>query len=158
PFGRFGGYRNTGGGLTRGLEFSVEANPRRGTRLFSSYTYTNADERNSSLLGGSVRSIRVSDHMMTLTATQNITKRLDLTFDLFAASSYLYPLYLNGSRAFSFDGPVKADISATYTLPIAEKRSLQFFTRVDNMLNRTYYEDGFRNPKAWAIGGLRVLF
>ena len=158
PFGRFGGYRNTGGGLSRGVELSVEANPRRGTRFSSSYTYTNADERNSSLLGGSVRSIRVSNHMMTFTATQSLTRRLDVTFDLFAASDYLYPLYLNGSRAFSFNGPVKADISATYTLPVAENRSVQFFARVDNMLNRTYYEDGFRNPKAWAIGGIRVLF
>jgi hypothetical protein len=33
---------------------------------------------------------------------------------------------------------VKADISAAYTLPLGEKRSLQFFTRIDNMLNRTY--------------------
>jgi iron complex outermembrane receptor protein len=158
PFGRFGGYRNTGGGLSRGVELSMEANPRRGTRLFTSYTFTNADERKSSLLGGSVRTIRVSDHMMTFTATQSITRRFTLTFDLFAASSYLYPLYLDGSRPFSFDGPVKADISATYTVPLAETRSLQFFTRVDNMLNRAYYEDGFRNPKAWATGGLRVLF
>jgi len=158
PYGRFGGYRNTAGGLSRGVEFSIEANPRRGTRFSSSYTHTNADERNSSLLGGSLRTIRVSDHMMTFTATQNVTRRLDVTFDLFAASDYLYPLYLDGSRPFSFEGPVKADISATYTLPLAEKRSLQFFTRIDNMLNRSYYEDGFRNPKTWAIGGMRVLF
>ena len=158
PFGRFGGYRNTGGGLSRGIEVSVEANPRRGTRFSSSYTYTNADERSSSLLGGSLRSLRVSDHMVTFTATQTITRRLDITLDLFAASDYLYPLYTNGSRPFSFDGPVKADLSATYTLPVTEKRSLQFFGRVDNVLNRTYYEDGFRNPKAWAIGGLRVVF
>jgi len=158
PYGRFGGYRNTGGGLSRGVEAAVEANPHRGTRLYASYTYTNADERASSLLGGSLRTIRVSGHMTSFTATQSLTRRLDVTFDLFAASSYLYPLYSEGSRPFSFNGPVKADISATYTVPLAENRRLQFFTRVDNMLNRTYYEDGFRNPKAWAIGGLRVLF
>jgi len=158
PYGRFGGYRNTGGGLARGLEFAVEANPRRGTRLSASYTYTNADERYSSLLGGSLRTIRVSDHMTTFTATHSLTRRLDVTFDLFAASDYLYPFFVGGSRAFSFDGPVKADLSATYTVPLAETRKLQFYTRVDNLLNRTYYEDGFRNPKAWAIGGMRVLF
>lgn len=158
PYGRFGGYRNTGGGLSRGVELSIEANPRRGTRLSASYTYTNADERASTLLNGSVRSIRVSDHMATFTATHAVTKRLDVTFDLFAASSYLYPFFLNGSRPFSFAGPVKADVSASYTVPFRETRRLQFFARVDNLLNRTYYEDGFRNPKTWAIGGLRVLF
>jgi vitamin B12 transporter len=158
PYGRFGGYRNTGGGLSRGLEFAVEANPRRGTRLSASYTYTNADERYSSLLGGSLRTIRVSDHMTTFTATHSLTRRLDVTFDLFAASDYLYPFFAGGSRAFSFNGPVKADVSATYTVPLADTRKLQFYTRVDNMLNRTYYEDGFQNPKAWAIGGMRVLF
>lgn len=158
PYGRFGGYRNTGGGLARGLEFAVEANPRRGTRLSASYTYTNADERYSSLLGGSLRTIRVSDHMTTFTATHSLTRRLDVTFDLFAASDYLYPFFAGGSRAFNFDGPVKADLSATYTVPLAETRKLQFYARVDNLLNRTYYEDGFRNPKAWAIGGMRVLF
>ncbi len=96
--------------------------------------------------------------MATFTATHAVTKRLDVSFDLFAASSYLYPFFLNGSRPFSFAGPVKADVSASYTVPFMETRRLQFFARVDNLLNRTYYEDGFRNPKTWAIGGLRVLF
>lgn len=158
PYGRFGGYRNTGGGLSRGVELALEANPRRGTRLSASYTFTNADERNSTLLNGSLRTIRVSDHMATFTATHAVTKRLDVTFDLFAASGYLYPFFLNGSRPFSFAGPVKADVSASYTVPLMETRRLQFFARVDNLLNRTYYEDGFRNPRTWAIGGLRVLF
>ena len=52
PFGRFGGYRNTGGGLARGLELSVETNPIRSLTLRSAYTYTNADERRSIFASG----------------------------------------------------------------------------------------------------------
>ncbi|MCA1592193.1 MAG: TonB-dependent receptor [Acidobacteria bacterium] len=46
PFGRvFGGYLNTGGGLARGLELSATLAPTRTLDLFTSYTYTNSDQR-----------------------------------------------------------------------------------------------------------------
>jgi iron complex outermembrane receptor protein len=158
PFGRSSGYRNTGGGLARGVEMSVEANPARGTRVFASYTYTNADEKTPAI-PGIVRSIRVSDHMGTATVSRTLFRRLEVTGDLFAASSYLFPLFAGtGSRAYRFAGPVKADAALSYTIPLSERRRLQFYARVDNFLNRTYYEDGWRNPKAWAIGGLRVFY
>ena len=73
----------------------------------SAYTYTNADERRSIFSSGNVRSIRVSDHMLTGTVTQRFGRSFDATFDVFAASDYLLNF---GTRAFSFEGPVKADI------------------------------------------------
>ncbi len=36
--------------------------------------------------------------------------------------------------------------------------SLRFFGRVENLLNQTYYEDGFRTPKTWAVGGMKFVF
>jgi hypothetical protein len=63
-----------------------------------------------------------------------------------------------GPRPVSFGGPVKADLSANYTRSLTDRTSLRFFTRVDNFLNRTYSEDGFRAPKAWATFGMRLLF
>ena len=89
PWGRFGGYRNTGGGLSRGVEVSVEAAPWRTLTIRNSYTYTNADDRVNQYNNGSLRAIRVSDHMVTATATQRFGNRLDVTFDWAAASDYL---------------------------------------------------------------------
>jgi vitamin B12 transporter len=155
PYGRFGGYRNTGGGIARGVEFSVEARPARSTTLQMGYTYTNADERRSVFRGGNLRSVRVSDHMVTAVATQRIGRKLDVTFDLFAASNYLYGF---GDRAYEFDGPVKADLSANYTIDASDRYSVQVFGRIENMLDRTYFEDGFRTPKTWATVGMKFLF
>ncbi|HUS06145.1 MAG TPA: TonB-dependent receptor, partial [Bryobacteraceae bacterium] len=102
-YGRFGGYTNARGGLARGLELSVDATPARGLSLNTSYTYTNADERQSTLLGGSLRSIRVFPHMFTALLTQRIGKRIDVTFDFLAASDYIFPFFAgSGSRPFLF--------------------------------------------------------
>jgi hypothetical protein len=127
----------------------------RSLTLRSSYTFTNADERRSIFSTGILRSVRVSDHMFTGTATQRFGRSFDVTFDVFAASNYLLNF---GTRAFSFDGPVKADIAMNYTRALTDTTSLRVFTRVDNFLNRTYYEDGFRTPKAWATVGMKYLF
>ncbi len=155
PYGRFGGYRNTGGGLARGVELGVEANPYRSLTVHSSYTFTNADERRSALLNGSLRSYRVSDHMFTATASQRIGRNIDVSFDLFAASGYTFPF---SGRAFVFPGPRKADAAASYTRPLSDHHSLRFFTRIENVLNRTYFEEGFRTPGRWATAGVKFLF
>jgi Outer membrane cobalamin receptor protein len=155
PFGRFGGYRNTRGGLARGVELSAEATPTSSLSLNSSYTYTNAIERQSTLIGGSLRSIRIFPHMFTASLTQHFGRRVDATFGFLAASDYMYPL---SSRPFIFPGPRKGDIAVAYTHPLSDRHSLRFFTRVENVFNREYYEDGFRTPKAWATGGVKWLF
>ena len=154
PYGRNGGYRNTGGGLARGVELAVEANPRRGTLVRSGYTYTKAIERRSALIGGDLRTLRISPHMVTIVASQQVTRRLDVAFDLFAASSYVYQF---NSRPFEFAGPVKADCTLNYALPAGE-RQLKLYLRLENFLNRLYYEDGFRTPGIWGVAGLRWLW
>ena len=159
PFGRWGGYRNTGGGLARGVETSLEAKPTRNLLINSSYTYTKAQERVSATLDGSLRSFTVSDHMYTLLVTQHIRSRFDVTFDLMAASSYNFPFYTAaGSRAFRFDGPVKGDLVLSYTHPLPDARSLRLYTRVENILNRTYYEGGFYTPGIWATAGMKFQY
>jgi vitamin B12 transporter len=159
PFGRWGGYANTGGGLARGFEVSVEAQPTSTTSVTAAYTYTNADERQNLYAGAGLQAIDVSKNMFVATVIQRVGRRLDLSFNLFAASDYLFPLFVGyTSRAYQFQGPVKADAAATYTVPLTETMSLRFFGRVENMLNRTYYEDGFRTPKTWAVGGVKFVF
>ena len=160
PFGRFIGYRNTGGGLARGLEVSVDASPTSLLDLTASYTYTNSDQRTSPVAGGDYfKSFGISDHMFTFTAAQRVGRRLSLVFDLFAASEYAAPLFTaGGSRAFLFDGPVKADLVVSYTVPLSESKSLRLYGKVENVFDRAYFEDGFRTPGAWGIAGLAFEF
>jgi iron complex outermembrane receptor protein len=160
PYGRWGGYVNTGGGLARGVELSAEARPTSALRVNASYTFTNADERRSALAGGTLRSIRVFPHAVSTQVTQSIGRRLELTADWFSASEYVAGTFFVGSenRPYLFPGPRKLDAVATYTLPLGETRSLALFTRIENLANQRYYEDGFRTPRAWATLGLRLAF
>ena len=160
PFGRFIGYRNTGGGLARGVEVSVDAGPTPQLDLTASYTYTNSDQRTSPVAGGDFfKTFGIADHMFTLTAAQRIGRRLSLVFDLFAVSEYAAPLFTaGGTRAFLFDGPVKADLVVSYRVPVSASKSLRLYGKVENVFDRTYFEDGFRTPGAWGIVGLAFGF
>ncbi len=161
-YGRYGGYINAGGGLARGVEVSGEARPWRSMLVQASYVYTNAIERNAILTGGFLQAIRVFPHAGTLVATQQVGKRTQVTATFVGASDYVsgvfYVYSAGGNRPYLFPGPRKLDLTASYSLPVGEHRSLKFYARVQNALNQTYYEDGFRTPKAWASGGLKFLF
>jgi iron complex outermembrane receptor protein len=160
PFGRFSGYLNTGGGLARGLELSGEARLGRSTSLQSSYTYTNADERRSSLLGGALASIRVFPHQSTAVLAHQLTRRLSLTADWWWANEYIGGTFFSGTgiRPYLFEGPRKLDAAATYSLPVGERVTLRLFLRAENLLGQRYFEEGFRTPRRWAAAGLRVSF
>ncbi|MGH9845366.1 MAG: TonB-dependent receptor, partial [Blastocatellia bacterium] len=155
PFGRSGGYRNTGGGLARGAEFAVNAKPYRTLDLNVSYTFTNAVNRVASSVPGFLRTFVQPRHAFTLVAAQQITRRLDLVFDMFAYGSYYFPF---SSRAFKFSGPVKADLGASYTLPMNDRVNLRFYGKVENMFDREYFESGFRTPGAVFTGGMSLRF
>lgn len=160
PFGRFGGYRNTNGGLARGFEFSAEASPSHSLDVSASYTYTNADQR-LPLVPGIIRSFAIPDHQFTMVATQRFGQRVFLNLDLITSSSYLAPMFDSNtfsSRAFEFDGLAKADLGASYRLPLSENRALRFFGKIENLFDRDYYESGYRTPGATAVGGIQFEF
>ncbi|HAX41685.1 MAG TPA: TonB-dependent receptor [Bryobacteraceae bacterium] len=160
PFGRWGGYVNTGGGLARGVEITGEARPARQLLVQGSYVYTNAIERKPILLDGNVRTIRVLPHAVTIVATQQITRRWQITADFLGGSSYLSGTFFvgGGTRPYRFDGPRKLDTAVSYTLPAGEGKNLRFFLRAENVLNQRYYEDGFRTPRLWATAGMKLSF
>jgi iron complex outermembrane receptor protein len=161
PFGRlFGGFLNTGGGLARGLELSGTFAPTRSLDLFASYTYTNSDQRRPQI-GDILRSLSIADHQLTLVATQRLGERLTINFDLTASSDYLAPIFDNRtftSRAFSFGGIRRADLTAGYNLPLAEGRSLRLFGKIENLFDQDYFENGFRTPGASARAGAALGF
>lgn len=160
PFGRFGGYRNSGGGLARGAELSLSVAPSSGTDVRASYTYTNADEAVSSVASGDFfKTFAVSDHMFTLNVLQRIGKRVDVAFDFFAASEYPSPFFTSlGTRAFLFEGPVKADVTASYKWPLSDRKSLKLFGKIENALDRQNFEGEFRSPGIWGTVGLAFGF
>lgn len=161
PFGRaFGGYLNTGGELARGVELSATLAPSRTLDLFASYTYTNADQRRP-VVAGVLRSFGIPDHQFSLVATQRFGQRFAVNFDLAASSDYLAPVFDQRefrSRAYRFGGIVRADVTASYTLPLSDTRALRFFGKVENLLDRDNYENGFRTPGLNARGGAALNF
>ncbi len=161
PFGRaFGGYLNTGGELARGVELSATLAPTRTLDLFASYTFTNADQRRAQV-AGVLRSFGISDHQFSLVATQRVGERFAFNFDLAATSDYLAPVFDQRefrSRAFRFAGVVRADLTASYTLPLSDSRALRFFGKVENLFDRDNYENGFRTPGLNARGGASLSF
>jgi outer membrane receptor protein involved in Fe transport len=101
----------------------------------------------------------VSDHLFTLVATQRVGRRVDVTFDLSAVSNYSpsFP-FPSFDTLYVFDGYVKADLVAAYTLPIDDRLSLRLYGKVENVFDRAYTESGFRTPGAFFIGGAAFRF
>ena len=158
PFGRFAGYRNSGGGRARGVEVSVRAAPSVATSLRVSYTYTDS-ESDTPTIGDDFFGVPgLSKHLFTLTATQWIARRASITFDLFAASDYPLSPYGALGRRMVFGGPVKGDLVVRYDLLARPDLGLDLYAKVENLFDHDYYEDGFLTPGAWAIGGLRVRY
>jgi vitamin B12 transporter len=159
PFGRFGGYVNTNGGLARGVELSFEATPTRALSFRAAYTFTNSDERTPRV--GQIRAFAIPDHVFSLTATERVGRRVLFNLDLAATSDYLAPVFdpaSFASRIYRFGGTARADAGGSYTLPINESRSLRFFGVVENLFGRTYYESGFRTPGRTARAGAQLNF
>jgi len=160
PFGRFGGYRNTQGGLARGVELTANLAPARGLNLASAYTYTNARER-TPLLGVTIQSYVVPAHQFSLLATQRITSRLTIVFDVLVSSNYLAPMFnpaTYASRVYRFPGTGNAELGGSYRIPLSEHQALRFFAKVSNLANQTYFESGYRTPGATGNGGLQFEF
>ena len=130
----------------------------RGHRI--DHCYTNADERQSIMTDGSLRGIRYYPNAFTFLAMQQLGRRTNVTFDFLGASDYVSGSFFvgGGSRPYLFPGPRRANVAASYTLPLNDRSSVMFFTRVENAFNQLYFEDGFQTPKAWAVGGIKWLF
>src|SRR6266850_993041 len=161
PFGRFGGYLNTNGGIARGAELSLTATPTRSLNLSAAYTYTKAQQRTQQV-PGTRRALVIPVHQFSLVATQRVGRRVLITFDFAASSDYIAPIFnpvTFASRGYRFRGMAKADLGGSYTLPLGnETRSLRFFGYVDNLFDREYFESGFRTPGRTGRAGASFIF
>jgi iron complex outermembrane receptor protein len=158
PYGRYSGYLNTRGGISRGVELSASVAATHSLNVTTAYTYANAAER-APVVGDVIQSFVIPRNQFSISATERATSRLSLTFDTRASSSYLAPVYGEVvPQTFRFDGIHKVNAGASYRLPTKENQALRFFVRADNMFNQTYFESGFLTPGRTAMGGLQFEF
>ena len=155
--GRFSGFLNRPGGLSRGVETYVNASPVKGMDLRGSYTFTNSDRA----LPGLAREYVIPKHLLGVTLTQRYRAFL-LSFDLNRTGSHIAPVFENNlpfrQADLTFAGYTKADLFASYERRQTERVTMVFFGGVENMFNRTYYENGFLAPGAVGRAGVRVRF
>jgi len=159
PFGRFGGYLSTDGGVTQGLELALSLAPRQGFDLKTSYTFTDAEPPRG-VSPDQEQAFAIPRHQFTLVAAKSFGSSFSLAFDLLASSSYLAPVFdlsTFQSRVYRFDGYVKADLVASYRLPVGTT-GLRFFGKIENLLDETIHASGFRTPGRYALAGVAYEF
>lgn len=145
----FGGYENTKGGIARGAEFSGRFAATDTTDIFTSYTFTNSDQRSPQVSGsGVIQTLGIPEHQFTFVATQRIGKNLILNFDYLASSSYLAPIFSNSTFStfiYRFDGNNRGDLTGRFKIPaFKEKVNFVIFGTIENIFDNEYFENGFR--------------
>ena len=110
---------------------------------------------------GIIRSFAIPNHLFSIVATQHLGRGILINLDLTASSDYLAPIFdplTFASRAYRFGGTVKTDTAISYRRPLSEFKGIRFYAKVNNFLNRTYFESGFRTPGATAVAGVQFEF
>ena len=154
PLGRNGGYRNTGGGLARGVEFRSDIAATRSSQLTAAYTYTDARQA-TPLVPGVWQTYEIPRHQYSAFATERFTSRLIAYFGYAGSSSYLDPV---SSRAFRFPGPSRAQTAISYRRPLHEFSAVRFYLKADNLFNQTYFENGYHTPGIGVTAGTQWEF
>ncbi len=162
PFGRFFGYLNSPGGLSRGVELNASVSPIRAVEISTAYTFVNAAER-APLVGDVLRTFVIPRNQFSAAVTWRVSSRAVLTFDTLDSGNYLAPVFPDFVQAFStrvyrFDGVRRVNAGASYRLPLGEFRAARFFVRAENLGGQEYYENGFRTPGRTANGGIQFEF
>lgn len=159
PFGRFFGYINGSGGITRGAELSVEAKPTRSTIVTVAYTHVKAGNDRGIPVATFFRPGRVHEHVTSFVVSHDWSRRFNTTVDHFYMSSaYDFYFAVSGSRPFLNPGFQKTDLVASYLVWEGERRSARLYGKVDNLFDRTYYHAGWLAPGATGLLGLNLQF
>ena len=150
--GRFGGYLNFPGGISRGIETYVEATPVGGTTIRSSYTFTNSDRFVTGR--GLLPQFVTPKHLFGLSLTGRYRSIL-ASASVNHTGKYIGPVF---PAELTFDGYTKVDFFLSYEKSVSEGVVITFFGGADNLLNERYFENGFRAPKAIGRAGINFSF
>ena len=157
--GRFTGFVNRPGGLSRGVETYLNASPVKGMDLAASYTFTNSDRSIASQ--GLQPEYVIPKHLLGVTLRQRYRSFL-FSVDVNRTGSYIAPVFENGlpfrMAELTFSGYTKADVFASYETRRSERVVLVLFGGVENAFDREYYENGFLAPGVVGRGGITVRF
>jgi vitamin B12 transporter len=157
--GRFGGFVNRPGGLSRGVETYFNTSPLRGMDLRASYTFTNSDRTVPGL--GLQPEYVIPRHLIGLSLNQRY-RALLFNFDLNRTGSYISQVFENNfpfrMAEMTFSGYTKAGVFVSYERRQTERVTVVLFGGVENVFNQRYYENGFLAPRALGRGGVRVKF
>jgi len=157
--GRFGGFENRPGGLSRGVETYFNTAPVKGMDLRASYTFTNSDRALTGL--GLQPEYVIPEHLFGLTLTQRY-RTLLFSFDLNRTGSYISQVFENSfpfrMAELTFSGYTKGDVFVSYERRQTERVTLVLFGGVENVFNQRYYENGFLAPRALGRGGVSLKF
>ncbi len=157
--GRFSGYVNQPGGLSRGIESSLDASAWRGMNVRTSYTYTNSDRSVPSQ--GLRPEYVIPKQLFGLTMSQRYRSFL-VNLDLNRTGSYLAPVFENNfpfrMAELRFDGYTKADLFAGYERRMSERLTANLFGGVENLFHQKYYENGFLAPGTVGRAGINLRF
>lgn len=158
PFGRTSGYRTADGRTARGIELGARVQPSNGFQASIAYTFADSEPPVGSR-DGLPRAAAVAAHQFSALVIQRIG-RLQLALDVEAAGDHYVTLFdpvSFGARAYQFDGLLKADLTAGYT--VARGRvTTRLFGTLDNMFDRSYFVQGFQSAGRTGRGGLAVAF
>jgi outer membrane receptor protein involved in Fe transport len=77
------------------------------------------------------------------------------SFSLNRTGEYIAPVF---PENFRFPGFPKADLFISYERALTDRFAITFFGGADNILDRTYFENGFRAPGAVGKGGFSLRF
>lgn len=157
--GRFSGFVNRPGGLSRGVETYLNASPVKGMDLAASYTFTNSDR--SVVSQGLQPEYVIPKHLLGLTLRQRYRSLL-FSLDVNRTGSYIAPVFENSfpfrMAELRFSGYTKADVFASYEMRRNERVVVVLFGGVENVFDREYYENGFLAPGVVGRGGITVRF
>jgi outer membrane receptor for ferrienterochelin and colicin len=157
--GRFSGFANQPGGLARGFESFVEATPLKGTLIRSSYTYNNSDR--SVTASGLQPEYVIPRHTLGFNWNQRF-RSFAFNLDVNRTGDYIAPVFENGfpfrMAELKFSGYTKVDLFASFERRISENAKMIVFGGADNLLDRGYFENGFRAPGIIGRGGISFRF
>ena len=157
--GRFSGFENRPGGLSRGVETYLNASPVKGMDLGASYTFTNSDR--SLVSQGLQPEYVIPKHLLGVTLRQRYRSIL-FNVDVNRTGSYIAPVFENGfpfgMAELTFRGYTKADVFASYETRRSERVVVVLFGGAENVFDREYYENGFLAPGVVGRGGITVRF
>lgn len=157
--GRFSGYENQPGGISRGVETYVEAAPFRGSDWRASYTYTNSD-RFVKTRGPQPQYV-IPKHLLGVSLNQRYRSVL-VSFDLNRTGAYIAPVFENDfpfrTAELRFPGYTKVDLFGSYERSVSEQVVITLFAGADNLFAAKYFENGFRAPGVVGRGGISLRF